>query len=404
MIATWFEDYARLVFSIEGAIQQRDGTWFVDSYYGPPQIRAVTQQAQVHSFAELAGQAAAFGEALAEQALPPRRAVFLEKQVRALQAICRLYAGEQMAFEQVVAEALDLQPAWKPDAEFADWLRRLDLVLPGSGDVRTRFQAWLVRTTLPPERGGGLTVLIRQLLAEARRRTQAFVELPPGEELDLQFVSEKLYSAANWYQGGYRSRLEYNLSRPINLPVLIYQMCHEAYPGHHTEAALKDQRLFREQGCLEQSLTFVGPSLVIAEGIALLATEMIFTPAELADWLQERLLPAAGLDAGVDDLAAVLEVSSSFYMDELSSNLAVLQAQGRTPAELRDYALACTPFTQDQIERTIDTLRTPLGWLYAFSYYQGKRLMQPLLQRPDRLAVFRRLLSEQLLPGDLLEL
>jgi hypothetical protein len=37
--------------------------------------------------------------------------------------------------------------------------------------------------------------------------------------------------------------------------------------------------------------------------------------------------------------------------------------------------------------------------LYAFTYAQGKRLMQPLLGGPDRLDVFRRLLTEPVYPS-----
>ena len=43
----------------------------------------------------------------------------------------------------------------------------------------------------------------------------------------------------------------------------------------------------------------------------------------------------------------------------------------------------------------------PLWRAYIFTYLYGKRLMRPLLQGPDRLAVFRRFLTEQVTPSQL---
>ncbi len=40
---------------------------------------------------------------------------------------------------------------------------------------------------------------------------------------------------------------------------------------------------------------------------------------------------------------------------------------------------------------------------YIFTYFYGKRLMQPWLQSADRLAVFRRFLTEQLYPAELVK-
>ena len=56
-----------------------------------------------------------------------------------------------------------------------------------------------------------------------------------------------------------------------------HKVCHEGYPGHHTDYVLKDQHLAR-RGYTEQTmyLTLV-PQCVISEGIAMVAHEMIFS-------------------------------------------------------------------------------------------------------------------------------
>ena len=40
---------------------------------------------------------------------------------------------------------------------------------------------------------------------------------------------------------------------------------------------------------------------------------------------------------------------------------------------------------------------------HSFTYFYGKRLMQPWLQGAGRLAVFRRFLTEQLYPAELVK-
>ena len=74
--------------------------------------------------------------------------------------------------------------------------------------------------------------------------------------------------------------------------------------GHHTEFVLKEQRLFRERGYLEQSIfPIISPQSVISEGIATSACEMFFSPEEAEQWLAKHIYPEAGIEPDTVDIA-----------------------------------------------------------------------------------------------------
>ncbi|MDP9357730.1 MAG: hypothetical protein M3R02_21060, partial [Chloroflexota bacterium] len=71
----------------------------------------------------------------------------------------------------------------------------------------------------------------------------------------------------NWYLGQSRSRVEINTDLPIRANALTGLICHEAYPGHHTEWTLKEHHLYRGRGLGEFSIQLIHtPEAVIAEG------------------------------------------------------------------------------------------------------------------------------------------
>jgi hypothetical protein len=70
---------------------------------------------------------------------------------------------------------------------------------------------------------------MQRAAAEVRRRTQAFVNLPADEGVEVQTVSDKVYMGENWYLGNYRSRVELNTDLPTDLNGLLDFMCHEGF-------------------------------------------------------------------------------------------------------------------------------------------------------------------------------
>lgn len=181
--------------------------------------------------------------------------------------------------------------------------------------------------------------MIQWTLAEVRRRTLRFVDLPDDEQVEAETTGQ-LYGAANWYLGSYRSRLEINVDLPVNLASLVKLMCHEAYPGHHTEFTLKEQ-LYPSQQQIEQSLFLIlTPQLVITEGIATLAEQIVFTPEDAAHWLAEQIFPEAGLTVDPTTLAQVHQATR--YGRGISGNAWFIVREGRPDDEVLRYVMRYT--------------------------------------------------------------
>src|SRR5207244_13297345 len=108
---------------------------------------------------------------------------------------------------------------------------------------------------------------LRDLVAELRARTATLVELPDGEALELEEVSDEPWWAFNYYLGGLRSRVVVNVDVPTSADDLVGLAAHEVYPGHHTEHAVKERLLVREQGRIEETIQLVPtPQAVLSEG------------------------------------------------------------------------------------------------------------------------------------------
>lgn len=399
MSQAWINEYILLALRIDKVARALNDGPVIDSFYGPPALQSMVAHEPIQSINNLAEAAIALEDALPAQGFHHQRAIYLAKHIRALEVICRRLSGLRLTLEEELSQCLDIQPLWKPEADFEQALSLLNEALPGSRDLRTRYQAWQARITLPPNRADLVLPILHRILAEARHRTQHFVELPAEAALELHPVHDKPYGAANWYLGGFRSRLEINLDRPVNLFGLLYQMCHEGYPGHHTEFALKERSLYQGLGYVEQSMFIIGPQLVIAEGIASLAVDMIFTADEVADWLKVMILEMLGIAVDDVDLPKLVRAISAISLDDLGNNLVMMLRSGYTEAAIVEYALAYTPFAEEHVRKSLQSLQAPLRQIYTCTYFHGKRILQPLLQGDDRRQVFRRLLTEQVYPS-----
>ena len=78
-------------------------------------------------------------------------------------------------------------------------------------------------------------------------------DLPPGDDLAVTLVTAQPWSGYNWYDGGYRSRVDFNLDLPVQLPRFVGVVAHETYPGHHLEHASKEAVLVEQLGHGESS-------------------------------------------------------------------------------------------------------------------------------------------------------
>ena len=389
-------DYLALAFGLN---QHIDG--FIDAYTGPEAVRDRLLRAEPATPEGLLEQARALlGEVDAATDLDPGRRIFLLAQTRAMVAVARKLVGEPLDYQEEVRLCFDIPAERTPDEVFEAALRELDDALPGRGrgDLNQRMADWKARYVIAPEDARRLLDVI---VPEIQSRTRRLVALPAGESVEFTLVEDKPWSGYNWFLGHAHSRVEINTDLPIHANTLTGLVCHEAYPGHHTEHALKEQHLLRERGWGEFSVALITtPQAVLSEGIATVAESIVFPGDEAVRWQVAELYPAAGIAGNVEQEIAIQWFQR--VMRALQANAALqLHADGRTPDEvvawLRRYGLR----SEQEARHSLRFISDPLWRAYIFTYHAGRDLLEGWLGQdgPDQIASrFARLLTEPTSP------
>lgn len=384
-------DYLALAFGID-----RHLPGYVDSYFGPPELRARGEAAEPATPEGLLEQAEVLAEQVADADGPPDRLGFLQAQVHAMVATCRKLAGDDLPYAEEVRSCFDIIPARTPEAVFEAAIADLEDLLPGDGSVGERMIAWRRRFEVTPEVAQKLLDVV---VPEVRRRTQAVVDLPAGETVEFAFVSDKPWSGYNWFLGGGRSRVEINTDLPIRANTLTGLICHEAYPGHHTEWTLKEHHLFHERGLGEFAIQLIHtPQAVIAEGIATLAETILFPDGELQTWQAEHLYPVAGL-TGEPEREVRLEAAQRALRAVNANAALLLHGEGAPEEDVVAYIGRYGLRDEPEARQALRFITDPLWRAYVFTYHAGRDLLGQWLAAGERVERFRTLLTEPIWPS-----
>jgi len=394
----WGERYLRLALRLD-----RHVPGYVDAYTGPPTLREAVAAEAMWKPAELLADAGELVQELGQQGYGADRKRFLGKQLQAMEAVIRKLQGEALTYRQEVELFFDITPPKVDEETFLAAHAELDKLLPGEGPLAERLADYRDRFIVSKETA---RALIQAALPELRQRTQALVELPPGEDVEIELVGGQPWSAYNWYLGQGRSRIEFNTDLPMRAHGLLETLSHEAYPGHHTEGVLKEQRLYLERGYAEAAIAPLNtPANVLAEGIGDVGLRVIMDDTERMQWKNEVFYPQAGI-APVDVEWALALEEAARQLRWVSGNAALLFHEESRPAEevvsyLERYGLR----RREEAESTLRFIQSPLFRAYTFCYATGEMLIERAAARTgDLRGLFCRLLTEQWTPSRLVEL
>jgi hypothetical protein len=385
------ERYVRLCLRVGRHI---DG--FVDAYVGPPEWERAVEAEELADPRRLQDEAATLQGALEDAGLEDDRTRWLRGQLAALECVTARLSGAELRWADEVERCFGVRPQRTEAGAFAEAHRRLDAALSGPGNLRDRHLAWEERNAVPRET---LVPALTRLKDVLGPRAHALASMPPEESVSYELVSGEAWLAYNWYQGGYRSRIDVNADLPISIVVLADLAAHEAYPGHHTERTAKDARLLRAQHRVETSITIISaPEALISEGIATNALEQALGSDPFA--VVAEVL--AGLDVSFDP-AEVHEINSAGQaLEDVATNAAFMLNEDGVAREdvegyLRDLGLA----SDGKASRAIAFFTEPSSRIYVSTYSDGRRLCKDYIERaPEN---FTRLLTEQLTVADIVD-
>ena len=394
-------DYVRLQLEIG----ERD-EGYVDAYYGPAEWREAaranprTVEQLAAATAELSARAAAIS--VPAGSLEARRLAFLIAQLTAAETRLRMLRGERLSFADEARGLYGATPDLRPLSEYEPVLARIDRLVPGSGPLGERVDAFQSRFVIPRDR---LDAVMRAAIAECRRRTLEHIALPEGESFTLEFVTNRSWSGYNWYQGNYRSLIQINTDLPARMSRAIDLGCHEGYPGHHAYNALLEQKLARGRGWVEYMVyPLYSPQSFIAEGSANHGIELAFPGDERLAFETRTLYPLAGLSperardylALQDALDALSGARFTSARDYLEGRITREQA-----VELTQRYQLVSRQRAEQLIAFNDQYRA-----YVINYGLGQEMVARYIEAAGadpaaRWAAMERILSEPTTPDDL---
>lgn len=317
------EEYVRLGLNIG----QYDPD-FVDAYYGPDSLKPTSPKLPVfpkyvflNEVSKLLNKLESFESADKHDTIG-MRAAFMRYQLTAFSRRIKIFAGERKSFDEESKDLFGVTAPTHPESYFKALVAKLDSVIPGTGDLPSRFQDMASHFIIPKDK---IDTVFKTAIAESRRRTLAHYPLPSDEKFTLEFMTGKSWSGYNWYKGNYTSLIQINTDVDIFIERAIDVASHESYPGHHVYNMLLEKNLYRDKGWVEISLyPLYSPQSLIAEGSANYGIEVAFPGKEKNDFTRNVLLPLAGLDTtGIENYFKVLELKSSlnFARNEVGRGL-----------------------------------------------------------------------------------
>ncbi len=368
---------------------------FVDAYIGPAALMEEALADGPHDPRRLRDEALALIEDVPGEGLEDDRVAWLLGQLRGIECMTARLAGEDLPWTEQVERCFGIRPQHVDEDLFRASHEELDAALPGSGDLSSRYQAWIEAAEVPRE---DLPRVVEVLSAELRRRSAGIVELPPGERVDYEPVTGEPWQAFNRYRGELASLVQLNLDVPRTILDVVATVAHESYPGHHTERACKEALLYRDRSRLEMSVMITSaPEAVIAEGIATNALEAVLGDEGF------QALPEIVGEVGFPVDPAVAEVvhrEEQRLLGAAANAARMLHEDGITRTEAESYLRAWALDPPERAAKTVTFLMDPGSWAYVTAYTDGWRLCRSFANR--RRDGFRRLLTEQLTVSSLL--
>jgi len=360
----------------------------VDAYYGPPELKEQVDTEETLPAEQLASDAAALRDELPEG--------WLRDQVHGCATYARVLAGEAISYSDEVEGCSGVRPTKTPVSVYEEAHAELDELYPGTGSLLERRNAWRDLHLVP----GDLAVsALQDLLPLMRARTEAvLVDLPAGEAVDLEPVTDEPWWAFNYYRGNLHSRVVLNVDVPTTGLDLVHLVAHEVFPGHHTEHAVKEQLLIRDEGKIEEGIQLVPtPQAVIGEGIAETGGELILDDAAKEE--AYTILRGHGItlvDPELSDrISTVIERLRTVGLDAAL----MIHEEGASEDEAQAYIERWNLVTAEQAKHSVRFVTDPTWRAYVITYSAGRDLCRAYTKgEPGR---FRTLLTEHVPIGEL---
>lgn len=376
---------------------------YVDFYIGPLKLRKIVDRESLISPNTLLNDSNNLINQLGTQGYDKEREHYLDKLLVAMKTSIEELIGVEIPFKEKFLRLydVDLQPA--KEADLDNLKEAYEEAYKGSGSLEERMSKLRITRKVPES---NVYKFFKKAVDITEKQTKKLFAnlLPKNESIIIDVVKNNKtkvkWNCYNWYLGKYISRIEVNPNYQMYWTVFLSYSSHEAYPGHHTEFAIKEKRLYRELNQFEHSLLILkSPKLVISEGIANKAISILFSNQEVAEiglneFCSEPLKEVSLEELELQDIVKA-KIPLFWYnfayhalVDKYSEN------------ELMRYGKNFEFFNDEALITAIEKLSNPVYSNNTLMYYIGNNILQKYGDVP-LLKDFRNLLINPILPSDL---
>jgi hypothetical protein len=401
-ISKYGEDFLLLALRIDKHING-----YIDFYIGPEKLKQIVNSESLTPPKKLLIESRNLIQQSSYQGFDKERERYLKKLLVAMETSIEFLNGTIIPIEEQFLKLYDV--ALKPvnESEFKNLKEQFDKAYPGVGSLEERMKKYIIRRKVPEK---NVFKFFTEALDLVRKRTKELFHdiLPKEEKIILELIDnnesdEKIkWSCYNWYLGNYTSRIEVNPSYRMYWTAFLMFTAHEGYPGHHTEFVLKEQKLYREQNQFEHSLLILhSPKLIITEGIASIAINVIYSNQELAEIGLNNFCPDPSKDDPLEVLIAQNNIRSKnmLFLYDLAYRSLIDKYSND---EILDYGTGLGIFSEEEIRNHLKRLSNPIYSKNSFMYELGINLIRNKYGAIPSIKNFKNLLCNAVLPSDLI--
>ena len=313
--------------------------------------------------------------------------------------------GKKLTFDDESRKIYGVTAPHYSKDNFEKFLKMLDYKLPGEGSLENRFNEFKKKFIIPVNK---LDAVFKTSIAECRRRTKTFINLPENENFKIEYVKGKSWGAYNWYKGNSQSLIQVNTDLPAYIDAPLELAAHEGYPGHHVFHSLNEKIYSKEKNWVEYLIyPLFSPESLISEGSASYGINVIFSKAEKVEYVKHVLFPIAGIDTtDADKYFEILDLISELKFSGIEAARDYLDGK-ITKDEAINWLVKYDLRTKERAEKNLKFFEQYRS--YIINYALGEELIKIYIQNnggtqdnPSRIKdIFKTLLTKPMLPADL---
>lgn len=378
---------------------------YVDFYFGPIKLRKITENEEKVSPKKLLTDCKILQNSLFTQGYDKHRERYLEKNLTALRTSVEILNGIKYSVKDQFFNFYDVPLQIVDETKLDELVEVVKEAYGVSENLDKRLNELRKQRTIP---GPKVLKLFKKALKIVEMRTkETFIDLlPPGEKIALNLLknsdTEKVkWAYYNWYKGNFRSQIDINPNYNMYWTSFLSSAAHEGYPGHHTEFCVKEQVLYKDLNQFEHSILLLkSPKLIISEGIAEIATNLLFSYRDQAEIGLREFCPDTSKEDSIDLLTLQNEIKGKIHL--FSSNLAYHALIDKwSEKSLVQYANNYGIFSHQNIKNQLNMISDLVHSTTIFSYNLGRNLIINKYGKFPSIKNFKNLLSNSILPSDL---